>query len=373
LKIPDQRSWVDRVGELLESTEYGSVIDLGIGQPDGGPPEVVSSVLKAGGAELSRYPESVGSPGLREAISDWVRETYGVRFEPSEVAACHGAKLAVALAPMAFGQNHAPIVVPTPGYPTYCDAVLQSGGTVRWLRLTPEQGFEPTRADLRAAFDGAPMAYLNYPSNPTGAAGSPALFERAVEVATQTGTVIVHDAAYAALRHDGKPLSIFQVAGAADVAVEVHSFSKAFHMAGWRIGFVLARRALFDRLIAVLKRNDTGPSRLSQAIAESVLRHDPDFARARHERDRSRTHQVATMLCRLGCRVERPGAGFYVWFRPPEGKGEALGWEAIVKRAGVACAPGDAFGPEGAGWVRFSCVLPKAGYDEVFERLRRIW
>jgi aspartate/methionine/tyrosine aminotransferase len=107
-------------------------------------------------------------------------------------------------------------------------------------------------------------------------------------------------------------------------------------------------------------------------VALAVIANAPDFADDRLERDRRRTEAMARGLRRLGCRLVPPSAAFYVWFRPPPGR-EALGFQAVVRRAGIAAAPGQAFGPSGAGWLRFACVQPGSVYPEVLQRLGRLW
>ena len=102
----------------------------------------------------------------------------------------------------------------------------------------------------------------------------------------------------------------------------------------------------------------------------AAIEDEPDFALKRRSRDHSKTHKMASGLRDLGCLVAEPKGAFYVWFKPPDGK---PGWERIVAEARVACAPGHAFGPEGQGYVRFSCTAPQSELDEALLRLAQLW
>ncbi|MCA9565445.1 MAG: pyridoxal phosphate-dependent aminotransferase, partial [Myxococcales bacterium] len=316
------------------------------------------------------YPVPDGAPSFKEHVASWASERHGLSCTSQNVVAVHGAKLAVANAVDAFSAPGDVVVVPTPGYPTYQNMVSERGRSLRWLTLREETGWLPSIDELRTAFRGAKMAYLNYPMNPTGAVANETLLSQVVEVARETGTTIVHDAAYLELAHQHTAPSILAQPGGWDVAIEVHSLSKAFHLCGWRVGFVLGAGDKLAEIRRVLGLVDTGPSRASQLMAEVAMSTASDFPEGRRARDAERTGYMARILSELGCHVTAPGATFYLWFRPPEGKD---GWDEIVKRAGVACAPGEAFGPAGKGWVRFSCIQPITTYDEVGRRLAALW
>jgi LL-diaminopimelate aminotransferase len=369
------RHWILRLREQLAARpSTPPVCDLGVGQPDGAPPSCVREVLARPPVEHSPYPDPIGAPSLRAAAAAWLSARYGLELEASEVLVVHGTRLPIALAPLAFTAPGDVVVCPTPGYPTYAQGARALGREVRWLRLEREAGYVAGEGALDEAFAGAALAWLAYPSNPTGAAAGAEALDAAVRAARRHGTVLLHDAAYAELRHDGSRYSALARPDAGERVVELFSLSKCFHLAGWRIGLAVARRPLLERLTRVVTLFDSGASRAAQALAEAVLREAPAFAAERRARDRDRTRRMADGLRRLGCTVAPPEAAFYVWFRPPEAALAAgLGWDAIVRDAGIACAPGEAFGPEDGDWVRFSVVVDEDVIDEVLERLTRLW
>lgn len=366
--------WVAHLRALLDRSRFShDVIDLSIGQPDGPPPQAVLDMMGNPPPDIHRYPDQLGSDRLRALIADWVTDRLGVPAQADEVALFHGAKIAVALSIHAFTQPGDVVVCPTPGYPTYGSVSRTAGREVRWLRLRPEEGFLPTRKALESAFAGASLAFLNYPNNPTGAVATADFFAHAIEIAHSTGTVLIHDGAYVELAHAGDPLCIHQLPGSEKVAIELHSFSKALHLAGWRVGFALGRDPLLGRLTRTLQRYDTGASRIAQEAVLRALTSEPAFAEGRHQRDQERTAHMARGLRSLGARLVAPRAAFYLWFRPPAGHDGDDAWATIVEQAGIACAPGSHFGPEGEGWIRFCCVRPVEVLDQALERLKTLW
>lgn len=374
--------WVVQLRSLLaESAQISTssiepgldVIDLSIGQPDGEPPTAAVTALAGQPQGLHSYAPSAGRHDVRQVIANWCNGTFGLQTAADDILVHHGAKLAVALAVRAFSEAGDTVVVPTPGYPTYWMSAQHSGRRLRWLPLAFEEDYLPSRASLHTAFEGAAMAFLNYPCNPTGSVASTEFFEQVVDIAADTGTVVVHDAAYSALCHQDRPTSLMQVPGAAEVAIEIHSFSKMYNLAGYRIAFTIGKcgsDSLLRRLERTLQLHDTGASQLAQCAAVAAMQAEPDFAAKRRPRDEARTRQMAHGLRDLGCRVSEPKGAFYVWFKPPEGK---AGWERIVTEAGVACAPGHAFGPEGEGYIRFSCTASQSELDEALLRLAQLW
>src|SRR5690606_30256020 len=149
-----------------------------------------------------------------------------------------GSKPALALLPLAFINPGDITVTTVPGYPVLATYTRWLGGEVAELPLLPENGFLPdlerlTPEERRRA----KLLYLNYPNNPTGAVASREFFAHVVDFARRHRIFVVHDAAYGALVYDGQqPLSIPSIPGAPEVAAEVHSRPKAFHMTGWRLG-----------------------------------------------------------------------------------------------------------------------------------------
>ena len=250
-RLPEQyfTSLLARVAEV--AAEPGEpLIDLGRGNPDVPPPAHVVEALVASAREqtpaVHGYAPFAGLPELREAIAARYAGVYGVELDPHrEVAVLPGTKTAlveVALCTAARGDR---IALPDPGYPDYNSAVALAGADRVSLPLD-----DAGRPEWDALDGEQPvLVYLNYPSNPTGAAAPDRVFAEAVAFARRTGAVVLHDFAYGDLVFDGRaPASFLTEPGAREVGVELFSLSKSYGMAGWRLGFVLGSAELVARV-----------------------------------------------------------------------------------------------------------------------------
>src|SRR5919198_1518181 len=224
-------------------------VDLGRGNPDVGPPQhVVDALCSAATRPAAHgYPHPFGLPALKEALAARYRSLYGVELDPErEVAVVPGTKTAVAELTLVLADAGRAVVVPDPGYPDYLSGVALAGARAERAPLDAAASFAPDFASLPR--DAAAL-YLNYPSNPCGVCAPSGVFEEAVRWAEETGSVVVHDLAYADLVFDGRaPQSFLRVPGAREVGVELYSMSKTYGMAGWRLGFVLGNAEVVERV-----------------------------------------------------------------------------------------------------------------------------
>ncbi len=300
-----------------------------------------------------------GLPRLNEAIAARYRDLYGADIDPErEVAIVPGTKTAVVELGLALAQRNETILVPDPGYPDYPSGVALAGADLGLLPLDPTAGWAPD-------FDAAPpavAAFLNYPSNPCAACAPPGTFEAAVTYAERTGAAIVSDAAYIDLVYDGRvPESFLATPGAKDVGVEMWTMSKTFGMAGWRIGFVVGNAEIVERVNMLGDHSRVGMFAALQEAAIAALTGPQDSVeerRATYERRRDRLFAALPEppLCE---------GSFYVWLRLPDG----LTPERLLVEHRVAVAPGEGFGPSGAGWARLSLAVTDEVLDLGIDRL----
>ena len=233
-------------------------------------------------------------------------------------------------------------------------------------RPSPPCRSTPIRDGLRA-LDAAPPAaalYLNYPSNPCAVCVSPGTFESAVAWANRTGGAVVHDAAYIDLVFDGRrPQSFLSTPGAKDVGVELWSMSKTYGMAGWRIGFVVGNSELVARINLFNDHTRVGIFAPLQSAAIAAFEGPQDsVARRVADYERRRDLLVAALPERPVCE-----GTFFVWVRLPAG----LTAERLLLEERVAVAPGEGFGPSGAGWARLSLAVDDETIELAAERLGR--
>ena len=334
------------------------VVDLGRGNPESGPPPHVVEALQRAAArpDVHGYAPFRGLPELKEAVAARYRDVYGVAVDPvHEVAIVPGAKTALIEFAQATVERGGTILLPDPGYPDYRSAVALTG--TREARL-------PLDADGRPEWDAAAgdagAVYLNYPSNPAAVAAPDGVFEEALAFAERTGAWVLHDFAYGDLVFDGrKPRSFLAAEGAREHGVELFSMSKTYGMAGWRLGFVVGNQELVRRIDLLQDHQFAGIFRPMQEAAVAALtgpQESVEERRAAYERRRDRAVEV------VGGRRE---GTFFVWFRLPEG----LTVERLLDEHGVALAPGEGFGPRGAGCARLSLAVTDEQLERGLERL----
>src|SRR5437773_903765 len=244
------------------------------------------------------------------------------------------------------------VVLPDPWYPDYPSGPALAGAELATVPLDPAAHWQPDFA--RAPRDGVAALYLNYPSNPCGAVVRDGTFERAIDYAHETDAAVVHDFAYADLLFDGRgPQSFLATPGAKDVGVEMFSMSKSYGMAGWRLGFVLGNAEIVERINLLNDHCRVGVFRPVQEAGIAALTGPQDSVAERaavYERRRDRVLEV----------VDAVSEGtFYVWVELPD----SLTVERLLTEHRLALAPGEGFGPSGAGWARISLAVT----DETLE------
>jgi L-glutamine---4-(methylsulfanyl)-2-oxobutanoate aminotransferase len=337
------------------------VVDLGRGNPEVGPPaHVVEALTEAASRpDLHGYAPFRGLPELRGAIARRYRDHYGVDLDPdTEVAVVPGTKTALIELPLALAEKGDRVLLPDPYYPDYPSGIALAGADVGLVPLDPAAGWQPELAGVPPAA----ALYLNFPSNPCAVCAGPGLFEAAVDYGARSGTAIVHDAAYNDLVFDGrKPESFLATPGAKDVGVELWTMSKTFGMAGWRLGFVVGNADIVERVNVFGDHSRVGILAALQYAAIAALdgpQESVEQRRADYERRRDR----------LAAALPEPPVcegTFYVWLRLPEG----LTPERLLDEHRVAVAPGEGFGPGGAGWARLSLAVTDETLEAGIERL----
>jgi aminotransferase len=340
------------------------IVDLGRGNPETGPPQhVIDALAEAAGRDTAHgYPPFRGLPELRQAVARRYRDVYGVELDPSsEVAVIPGTKTAIVELSLVLVDEGDTILLPDPYYPDYPSGPALAGAEIGYVRLDPDRGWAPD-------FDSAPTedvagVYLNYPTNPCAVTAPAGAFERAVEFARASGAAIVHDFAYGDLVFDGRdPQSFLATPGAKQVGVEMFSMSKSYGMAGWRLGFVVGNAEIVERINLLNDHCRVGVFRPVQEAAVAALTGPQESVAERRDTYQRRRDRVRQALPDTVCE-----GTFYVWFELPEG----VTAESLLTEHRLAIAPGEGFGPSGAGWVRISLAVTDETLEVGLERLAR--
>ena len=367
-------AWLDEL--KAEARARGTQLyDLGIGNPDQPtPPAIVDAIARAyRDPRTHGYPPFRGTPRFREAVATYMRGRFGVSASAErEVLCTSGGKEGIAHLAMAFTDESTITLVPDIHYPVHSRAAGLVGGRVHLMPVRREKGYLPDLDAIPArVLREARLLMLNYPHNPTGAVAHLDFFEAAVEFCARHGLVLVSDLAYCEVTFDGFTApSVLQVAGASEVAVEFHSLSKSFNMAGSRIGFAVGNADVIDALHAVRTNMGYGTPAAIQEGGAYALEHVRELAGPVAQRYRQRRDAVVAGFRSLGWDADAPPATMFVWLPVPAGF-TSQGWtQHLIDRAGVVVTPGNAFGPGGEGFFRVSLVGELGMLADAIERLR---
>jgi len=361
--------------KIAEKRAQGvDVISFGAGDPDlPTPAHIVDELVRAARDPANhRYPETEGLPALRKGIARWYEERFGVSLDPDrEVLPLIGSKEGIGHVALCFIDPGDLALVPDPSYPVYARGTLLAGGDCYFLPLTEENDFLPDLDAVPAeTARRAKVLWLNYPNNPTGAVADLEFFERAVAFARKHDLAVLHDGPYSEMAFDGyRPLSFLQAAGARDVGIEFHSFSKTYNMTGWRIGMAVGNAAMIDALMRVKSNLDSGIPQAIQRMAIAALE-GPQECIAEHTAVyQRRRDRLAAALTKIGLRVRPPRASLYLWARLPEGQTSVEFATRLLDETGVVVTPGVGYGPSGEGYVRLSLTVPDERLEEAVRRL----
>ena len=345
------------------------VISLGIGDPDlPTPPAVIDALAEsARDPRTHQYPTNHGTAEFRAAAVSFYRDRFGVELDPDgEVIPVLGGKEGVGHIALACLDPGDVCLSPDPGYPPYTSGPVFAGATVHYLPLREENDFLPV---LEGAPD-AKLLYLNYPNNPTGATADLDFFQHVIEVARERDLIVVHDNAYSEVAFDGyRPPSFLEADGAKDVGVEIFSLSKGWNMTGWRAGLVAGNPEIVERYRQLKTNLDSGMSEAVQHAAAVALTDERDFPQEISEVYARRRDVLDEGLRQVGLDVTKPRATPYFWVGVPDGHTSASFTELMLDQASVLVAPGDSYGPSGAGFVRLSLTVPDSRLDEAVDRI----
>ena len=336
-------------------------IDLGIGSPDRpAPPGVVEALREAAGDPANHgYPPFRGVPRYLQAVARYMEARFGVRVDPArEALALAGSKEGIAQLISAVVSPGDVVLVPEIYYPVYGRVALLAGAEVHWVPMNASTGwladFTQVPADVARR---ARLLVVNYPNNPTGAVAERDYYARAVAFAHEHGCILASDLAYAELSYDGfVPPSVLEVDGARDVAIEFHSCSKSFNMAGLRIGFATGAPELVDAVASYRTNVGYGAPSIMQHAGAWALDHARELAAPVAAGYLARRDAAVAAARTAGWHTTPPRGAMYLWLPVPGGAEEWTFIRALLDDAGVVVTPGSAFGPGGTGWFRISLV-----------------
>ncbi|TQJ31745.1 succinyldiaminopimelate transaminase [Microbacterium sp. SLBN-146] len=338
------------------------VVDLSIGSPVDATPSVVAAAL-ADATDAHAYPQTMGTPALRAAITDWYARRRGVPgLSPENVLPTVGSKELVALLPLLMGLGGGDVVVhPKAAYPTYEVGARLVGATA-------------VASDDPAEWpDGTRLVWINSPGNPDGRVWDVEALRRRVDRARELGAVLASDECYAELGWDapwdGEPIpSVLDprvTGGDLRGLLSVYSLSKQSNLAGYRAAFLAGEADIVARLLTARKHLGLMlPAPVQRAMTAALG--DDLHVRAQKERYRARRARLKPALEAAGFRIDRSEAGLYLW--ATEGRDA---WESLGRLAdlGILAGPGHFYGEHYPQHVRLSLTASDERIDAAARRL----
>jgi LL-diaminopimelate aminotransferase len=305
----------------LAANPGAEIIDMGVGEPDEMAfPETVAKLHEEARKPENRGYSDNGDGVLKEAAARYLDRVCGVRGINPETEVLHsiGSKAALSILPAAFINPGDYVIMTTPGYPVFGTHSKYYGGLVHNLPLTAANHFLPDLDSIpKEVLAKAKVLVINYPNNPTGGSATPEFFAKVVEFAQRNRIVVIHDAAYAALVFEGKPLSFLATPGAKEVGVELHSTSKSFNMTGWRCGFVAGNELLVKAYGDVKDNTDSGQFLAIQHAAAYCLDH-PEITEKIAAKYSRRMDGLVQVLRQAGFDARKPQGSFFLYVAAPK-------------------------------------------------------
>ena len=336
-------------GEIARKHPAG-IIDLSVGTPVDPTPEFIQEAFRAASNSPS-YPVTIGTPELRDAISQWAIKTLGATGDFG-VLPLIGSKEFVAWLPTFLESQK--VIYPEVAYPTYLVGALLAEATATAVDLNAEH------------WPAADLAWVNSPSNPTGRVHSQEEYRSAITWSRKNNAVLVSDECYLEFGDSVTPTSILQYTdGDNRNILAVHSLSKRSSMAGYRAAFIVGDPALIAKILEVRKHAGMMvPLPVQKAMVAALS----DSSHVSQQRDRYNARR-ATLLPALrsaGFTIENSDAGLYIWASRNESAWDSIAWLAEL---GVLATPGIFYGEAGASHIRIAMTATDRQISEAAQRI----
>ncbi|HOB66658.1 pyridoxal phosphate-dependent aminotransferase [Ottowia sp.] len=372
------------------------MIYLNIGEPDfTAPPLVQEAAEKAIRDGRTQYTQATGLPALRERISDWYRQRFGLDVPARRIVVTAGASAALQLACLALVDAGDEVLMPDPSYPCNRQFVSAAEGRAVLIPSTAAERFQLSAGKVHDAWGAHTRGVLlASPSNPTGTSIHPDELRRIHDVVAERGGITLLDEIYLGLSYEDT--YSHSALGLSDQIISINSFSKYFNMTGWRLGWLVVPDSIVEVVEQIAQHLFICPSTISQYAALACFEPDSlaEYERRRQE-FKARRDWFVPQLNALGLTVPvTPDGAFYAWadcsagcdklFGPHgaarseynSGMQTAGSWDfafELMKRAHLAVTPGRDFGhADTARYIRFSTANSMPQLQTAVGRLREV-
>ncbi|WP_456426822.1 succinyldiaminopimelate transaminase [Desulfurobacterium sp.] len=333
------------------------IYDFGTGDPKEPTAPFIREAVRNAVPEVSQYPTVKGRKDLREAVSVWFENRFGVKLDPeTEIIPSAGSKEAIFHFPLVFIEEESEkkrVIYGTPAYPVYERGTLFAGGTPTPLTLKYEDGFL-LRLDRvePSILEETKIVWINYPHNPTGAVAPMSYLRDIYEICREYDIILCSDECYTEIYFEDKPPSALQV-GKENVVV-FHSLSKRSGMTGYRSGFVAGDDKIIKEYLRFRSSFGVGSPEFIQIGAREAWK-DEKHVEKRREIFRKKKEIFEEFFKNEGLEFLDVKATFYFWVKVPEGI-SSKDYALHLLKYGIVVSPGEFFGNGGEGFFRIALV-----------------
>lgn len=373
---------VDSLAKQMKA-EGIDVIGFGAGEPDFPTPDLVKvAAIKAISDNQTKYTPAAGILPLRKAIADWMEKQYGITYQPTQICVTSGAKHNVFAALQAICNPGDEVILPSPCWVSYEEAIKMAGAEVTLVATTEETRFKMTPAMLEAAITSNTKAViLTNPSNPTGMLYSKQELEALAEVVVRHDLYVISDEIYDQLVYQGEFVCFATLSEEIkERTIIINGASKSFAMTGWRIGFAAANEEISKAMANYLSHSTGNPCTVSQYAALEAYSSEEDLVgKMQLAYTRRRKYFLERISKIPGVSCLEPDGAFYIFMNIKELIGRTIQGvkinssadfaQALLEKGLVAVVPGEAF--HAPGYIRWSYATSMENIREGLDRLER--
>lgn len=373
LNIIEEYYFSTKLKEVNSLIKKGKpIINLGIGSPDLQPPQEALEALKASLTDqgANSYQSYNGLEDLRISISKFYNKHYDVDLDfTSEILPLMGSKEGIMHISLAFLNVGDSVLIPNPGYPTYAAATNLVQAKPIFYDLKSENNWLPNLKELeKINLKKVKLMWVNYPHMPTGANCDINFLEELISFAKKHQILLVNDNPYSFILNR-KPISIFNVKGSKDYCLELNSLSKTFNMSGWRVGMVCGNKANITNILTVKSNMDSGMYYPIQKAAIAVLNSPNSWFDKMNDIYEERRVLVKKLADSLNCEYDNKSSGMFIWAKINNDTKSKEFTNELLDKYNIFIAPGDIFGSNGEGYVRFSLCATKELITKAIKRI----
>ena len=356
LRLADMTNELKRQGK--------DILSFNLGEPDfNTPSNIIEAAEKALKSGKTHYAPAAGIPELRDAIAAKLKNDNKLDATGKQVLVTPGAKQAVFYVAFSLLEEGDEAIIFDPGWVSYDACVKMSGGKPVWVK-TNDDGSLPK--DLAKHINKkTKLVILNSPNNPSGAVLDKKDLRMVADLAKDHGFYVLSDEIYEKIVYDVMASSIGEILP--DQTVTINGFSKAYAMAGWRIGYTAAPKQVFQNMLKVQQHTATSPTTFVQYGALAAITGPQDSVEKMCCQFKERRDVVIKGLRDMGLKCEMPRGAFYAW---PKVEGSSEKWAEEFLEAGVGLTPGSAFGPNSDDHLRMSYASSMSDIRKGLERMK---